>query len=109
MAFPFTRLVSPDPQTNRIANDIYDKLQQNQAMLDNVSIVANAAQTAAQVQALIAASSSGGSTSGPTTIPQRSLEPGTNPSSEPLDIDGSVIIFSPAATTPGTLYRLQHD
>lgn len=30
---PFTRLQHPDPATNRIVQDIYDKLQQAQAQL----------------------------------------------------------------------------
>jgi len=108
MSTPPTRLVHPDPTTNKITNDLYDKLNQNQQVLSSIQQIAKAAVTIQQVQQAIAsasASSSSGGKSGPTTIPQVSPLPGTNPALEPLAVDGSLVEFAPSASTPGTLYR----
>src|ERR1700722_2415784 len=104
---PFSRYTVPDPRTNRVVQDIYDKLQQNQSSLTAVQKLASSAQTGAQVQAAIAASSSSSSseTGELARIPQVSPLPPSNPAESPLAVDGSLVEFAPSPSSPGTLYR----
>lgn len=93
MGTTFTRLQDPNPQTNAVVQDIYNKLA---AVLFAVQQLQNKGATPATSATTTAASQSG------LNLPALTAVPSPNAASA---TEGNVIEFTPSPSKSGTLYR----
>lgn len=96
---PFTRLIHPDPVTNRLVQDLYDKIA-------SVSQPAVAPVAPVSVPVIQPKTTQGSVVSGLFTVPSLTAVPSNNPTTGfPYSQDGVVIQFSPVDTDSGVLFR----